>query len=86
MTRNYDMTPKYGALYAGNPSIMQSECYFAREFTLMLVEHLSADVNLWGSQNLYISLAYEIKADIYTGPDYSFNIYGTTFYYVKLLI
>lgn len=52
----------------------------------MLLERLSAHVNLWGSQNLYIPLAYEIKADIYIGPDYSFNIYGTTSYYVQLLI
>jgi hypothetical protein len=65
---------------------MQSECYFESEFTLMLLERRSADVNLWGSQKLYISLAYEIKVDIYTGPDYSFNTYCTTFYYVQLLM
>ena len=61
---------------------MQSECYFESEFTLMLLERLSADSNLWGSQNLYTSLAYEIKADIYIGTDCSFNIYGIAFYYV----
>jgi len=65
---------------------MQSEWYFDSEFTVMHLDGLSADVNLWGTQNLYISMAYEIKGDIYTGPNYSFNIYGTKFYYVQLPI
>jgi hypothetical protein len=52
----------------------------------MLPERLSAGANLWGSHSLYISLAYKINADIYTGPDHSFNIYGSTLHYVPLQI